>query len=230
GRQAMADRYAYTPFLGIFVLAVWLLAESFPSSVERRALLASLAGVSLLFFAALTWRQTGYWKDSFFLFVHALKVVPANYMAENNLGSAYVETGDIEAAYQHFLRATQERPKYGIAHYNLGNMLRRKNRLPEAVGELQLAVQYAQDPGQLANAFHNLGVVWMEQNKLAEARAAFSEALSAQPQKQNSYVARGLAGFCPGALPHPGADFPQGRSPDTGGSAGIWPPPTPPRH
>ena len=222
GRQAMADRYAYTPFLGIFMLAVWLLAESLPSGVQRPRLLASVAGVSLLFFAALTWRQTTYWKDSFSLFGHALKVVPTNYMAENNLGSAYVETGDIDTAYEHFLRATRERPKYGLAHYNLGNMLRRKNRLPEAVGELQLAIQYAQDPAQLANAFHNLGVVWIEQNKLADARAAFSEALSAQPQKQNSYVARGLAEFRLGDYADAEADFAKGASLTPDGAAVYW--------
>jgi protein O-mannosyl-transferase len=222
GRQAMADRYAYTPFLGIFVLAVWLLAESLPSRVQRPQLLASAAGVSLLFFAPLTWRQTSYWKDSFSLFGHALKVVPTNYMAENNLGSAYVETGDIDTAYEHFLRATRERPKYGLAHYNLGNMLRRKNRLPEAVGELQLAIQYAQDPAQLANAFHNLGVVWIEQNRLAEARAAFTEALSAQPQKQNSYVARGLAEFRLGDYAAAEADFATGASLTPDGAAVYW--------
>jgi len=222
GRQAMADRYAYTPFWGIFVLAVWLLAESLPSSFQRPQLLASVAAVSLLFFAALTWRQTSYWKDSFSLFGHALKVVPTNYMAENNLGSAYVETGDIDTAYEHFLRATQERPKYGLAHYNLGNMLRRKNRLPEAVGELQLAIQYAQDPAQLANAFHNLGVVWIEQNRLAEARAAFTEALSAQPQKQNSYVARGLAEFRLGDYADAEADFAKGASLTPDGAAVYW--------
>jgi len=218
----MADRYAYTPFWGIFVLAVWLLAESLPSSFQRPQLLASVAAVSLLFFAALTWRQTSYWKDSFSLFGHALKVVPTNYMAENNLGSAYVETGDIDTAYEHFLRATQERPKYGLAHYNLGNMLRRKNRLPEAVGELQLAIQYAQDPAQLANAFHNLGVVWIEQNRLAEARAAFTEALSAQPQKQNSYVARGLAEFRLGDYADAEADFAKGASLTPDGAAVYW--------
>ena len=222
GRQAMADRYAYTPFLGIFVLVVWLLAEGFRPNAQRRQVLATLAGAALLFFATLTWRQTTYWKDSFSLFEHALRVVPTNYMAENNLGSAYVDIGDIDTAYEHFLRATQERPKYGLAHYNLGNMLRRKNRLPEAVGELQLAIQYAQDPAQLANALHNLGVVWIEQNRLAEARAAFSEALAAQPQKQNSYVARGLAEFRLGDYAAAEADFATGASLAPDGAAVYW--------
>lgn len=222
GRQAMADRYAYTPFLGIFVIVVWLLAERFPQGPQRSQVLAGLAGAFLVFFAGLTWRQTTYWKDGFSLFGHALNVVPVNYMAENNLGSAYADIGDTETAYQHFLRATQERPRYGLARYNLGNMLRRLNRPTEAAAEYQIAVQYAQDPAQLANAFHNLGVLLIEENKLADARAALTEALNAQPNKQNSYVARGLAEFRLGDYSAAEADFATGASLAADGPAVYW--------
>ena len=223
GRQAMADRYAYTPFLGIFVIVVWSLAERFPRAPQRSQTLAAVTAAFLLFFAVLTWRQTTYWKDSFSLFGHALQVIPNNYMAENNLGSAYVDVGNVDEAYQHFLRATQERPRYGLAHYNLGNMLRRQNRSAEAAVEFQLAVQYAQDPQQLANSYHNLGVMLIEDNQLNEARAAFTEALQAQPQKENSYVARGLAEFRLGDYAAAEADFATGVSLlATDGAAVYW--------
>jgi tetratricopeptide (TPR) repeat protein len=222
GRQAMADRYAYTPFLGIFVIVVWSLADHFPRIPHRFQVLAGLAGVFLIFFAGLTWRQTTYWKDSFSVFGHALQVVPVNYMAENNLGGAYADAGDTDTAYEHFLRATQERPRYGLAHYNLANMLRRQNHRAEAAAEFRIAVQYAQDPAQLANAFHNLGVVLIEDNKLTEARAAFTEALNVQPQKQNSYVARGLAEFRLGDYAAAEADFVAGTSLSPDGAAWYW--------
>jgi protein O-mannosyl-transferase len=222
GRQAMADRYAYTPFLGIFAIVVWLLAERFSRIPQRSQILAGLAGVFLIFCAGLTWRQTTYWKNSFSLFGHALQVVPLNYMAENNLGSAYAEAGDTETAYQHFLRATQERPRYGLAHYNLGNMLRKLNRRGEAVAEFQLAVQYAQDPAQLANVFHNLGLVLLEDNKLADARIALTEAVKVQPNKQNSYVARGLAEFRQGDYAAAETDFAQGAYLGPDGAAVYW--------
>src|SRR5262249_30996014 len=146
GRQAMADRYAYTPYLGIFVIVVWLLAERFSPVAQRSTFLAVAAGVFVCFFGALSWRQTTCWEDSFSLFRHALQVVPVNYMAEVNLGSAYAEAGDAEAACEHFQLATKERPKYGLAHYNLGTMLRKLNRPSEAAAEFRLAIQYAQDP------------------------------------------------------------------------------------
>ena len=223
GRQAMADRYAYTPLLGIFVIVVWSLADDFPRTSQRSQTLAALTAAFLLFFAALTWRQTTYWKDSFSLFGHALQVIPENYMAENNLGSAYVDTGNTDAAYGHFLRATQERPRYGLAHYNLANMLRRQNRRGEAAAEFQLAIQYAQDPQQLANSYHNIGVMLLEDNKLDEARRAFTDALQAQPQKENSYVARGLAEFRLGDYAAAESDFAAGASlVATDGAAIYW--------
>jgi protein O-mannosyl-transferase len=222
GRQAMADRYAYTPLLGIFVIVVWLLAEHFPKISQRSQILGGLAGIFLLFFAGLTWQQTTYWKDSFSLFGHALQVIPDNYMAEVNLGSAYADAGDTEAAYQHFLRATQERPKYGLAHYNLGNMLRKMNRHSEAAAEFQLAIQYAQEPSNVANSYHNLGVMLIEDNQFADARAALTEALKIQPDKQNSYVARGLAEFRLGDYAVAEADFAKGASLAPDGAAVYW--------
>ena len=78
GRQAMADRYAYTPLLGIFVLAVWWIAEHSGWLPHRTELLAGVSAIFLIFFGALTWRQTTYWKDSFTVFNHALKIAPVN--------------------------------------------------------------------------------------------------------------------------------------------------------
>jgi len=222
GRQAMADRYAYTPFLGIFAIAVWFIAEYFPRIPHRSEILGGIAGVFLLFFAGRTWQQTTYWKDSFTVFGHALQVTNDNYMAENNLGSAYADIGDTNTAYQHYLRATQERPHYGLAHYNLGNMLRQQNRRAEARAEFLIAIQYAQDPSQLALAFHNLGVVLIEDNQLPEARSAFTEALRIQPDKQNSMIARGLAEFRMRDFANAEADFLQGASLSPDGPASYW--------
>ena len=222
GRQAMADRYAYTPLLGIFVIVVWSIAEYLPRISHRSEILAGVAAIFLLFFAGLTWRQTGYWKDSFTVFGHALQVTSNNYMAENNLGSAYADAGDSGTAYQHYLRATQERPHYGLAHYNLGNMLRQQHRLDEARAEFLVAIQYAQEPSQLALAFHNLGVVLIEENKLADAKTAFSEALRVQPDKQNSVIARGLAEFRMRDYSTAEADFLHGASLSPDAPANYW--------
>jgi protein O-mannosyl-transferase len=65
--QAMADRYAYLPLVGIFVMVVWSaadLAHTFGSDVRWLAALAILA------FSVLTWRQIGVWGSSAELWDH----------------------------------------------------------------------------------------------------------------------------------------------------------------
>jgi Flp pilus assembly protein TadD len=195
GRQAMADRYAYTPLLGIFVFIVWSIADHSELLPHRTEILAGVATLFLIFFGALAWRQTTYWKDSFTLFGHALQISPVNFIAENNLGEAYVQTGRPDLAYDHFLRATQERPRFGLAHYNLGIVLVGQNRRNEARKEFQTAIDHGQDNAEIASAYHNLGIVMLDDNELTDSVKMFSEALRLSPNKQSTFLARGMAEF-----------------------------------
>ena len=195
GRQAMADRYAYTTIVGIVVIVVWWAADYSATHKIQVEPLGALAGLVLIFFAALTWRQTAYWKDSFTLFQHALQVTPNNFIAETNLGEAYMQIGRPDLAYGHFLRATQEKPHFGLAQYNLGIVLAGQGQRKEAREAFQLAIRYGQEGPEIANAYHNLGIVLLDDNQLADARTMFSEALRLIPNKQSSYLARALTEF-----------------------------------
>lgn len=195
GRQAMADRYAYTPLLGIFVLVVWWIAEHSESWPNRLEVVGAAATLVLIFFGSLTWRQTTYWKDSLTLFNHALEITPDNFIAENNLGEAYLQAGRADLAYQHFLRSTQEKPRYGLAHYNLGIILEQQNRRDEAKHEFAAGIEFGQDNNEIAASYHNLGIVLLGERKFTEAIQMFSEALRLAPWKQSSYLARGVAEY-----------------------------------
>ena len=195
GRQAMADRYAYTPLLGIFVIAVWWTADRFAQLPHRSELLAGAAAIFLLFFGALTWRQTAYWKNSFTLFNHTLAITSANFIAENNLGEAYMQIGQPDAAYEHFLRTTQAKPRFGLGHYNLGIVLIGQKRRAEARQEFEAAIRYGQDNSEIASAYHNLGIVLLDDNQLNDSVQMFTEALRLVPTKQSSLLARGMAEF-----------------------------------
>jgi protein O-mannosyl-transferase len=195
GRQAMADRYAYSTLLGIFVLVVWWVGDNSASLGLRSRALGAVVAIFLIFFGAFTWRQTTFWKDSFTLFRHALEITPVNFIAQNNMGEAYIQVGRPDLAYDYFLRATQQKPRFGLSHYNLGIVLAGQNRNDDARREFQAAIQYAQDVPEAAAAYHNLGIVLLEDNQLPDAIHMFSEALRLVPGKQSSYLARGLAEF-----------------------------------
>jgi len=222
GRQAMADRYAYTPLLGIFILVVWWIADNSEALPHRSEILAGAAAVFLIFCGALTWRQTTYWKDNFTLFNHALQTTSANFIAENNLGEAYMQIGQPDVAYEHFLRTTQIKPRFGLGHYNLGITLLGQKRRAEARQEFELAIRYGQDDSEIASAFHNLGIVMLDDNQPVDAIKLFTEALKLVPNKQSSFLARGAAEFQLNNFAAAEGDFVAGANLSPNPAAAYW--------
>ncbi len=84
GTQAMADRYAYLPFVGLFIMVCWLVADWSPSrrwpaqAPATGAIVAALLGgvsvVVLLALAMVSHRQVNFWNDHITLWTHALEV------------------------------------------------------------------------------------------------------------------------------------------------------------
>ena len=143
-----------------------------------------------------------------------------------------MQTGRPDLAYDHFLRATQQKPRFGLAHYNLGIVLAGQNRQADASREFQAGIEYGQDKSEIASSYHNLGIVMLQENQLADSIKMFSSALQLSPGKQSSYLARGLAeyrtnnfaaaeeDFIAGAniSPDPAADFWVGRAREAQGN------------
>src|ERR1700688_3647697 len=107
GDQAMADRYAYLPFIGLFIAIVWtaaaLISEQRVS--EQRVPKLWPAGVTALLLIALgclTYRQIGYWHDNETLWRYTLSVTDRNFVAHNNLALALRAQGRSDEAIAEF--------------------------------------------------------------------------------------------------------------------------------
>jgi protein O-mannosyl-transferase len=207
GRQAWADRYAYLPLWGLFVIGVWLLAEAAARISLSRAAQVAIGLAVLLGYAATARIQIGYWRDSYSLFAHALEVTSANPIAEGNLGSALMEMRRPDLAAPHLERAIQLMPTLGAAHYNLGTLLHRQNELDRAQQEYRLALKYASDEREAAQTHNNLGVLFDQLGRRDEAVAEFTAALVLNPYEQNSLVGRGLIEHAEGKLDAALQDF-----------------------
>jgi Tfp pilus assembly protein PilF len=194
GLQAMADRYAYLPFVGLFIIVVWGCTELFISFRLTIPAQAVVAAVVLLAYASVSFRQIGYWHDSYALFSHALEVTSRNGVAEDNLGAALMEMGRPDLALPHFQAAAEYIPRLATAHYNVGVLLQRQNRLDEARREYQLALQYSADLRETAQAHANLGFLLLDDNPAA-AIPHFNAALQFAPDKQNYLFGRGVAEY-----------------------------------
>ncbi len=200
GRQAMADRYAYLPFVGLFLIASWGGSELLARVRLETSTSAVIAGAVLIAYASVAILQITYWRNSYTLFSHAVAVTSHNGVAEGNLGSALVQMGRPDLALPHLEAAEQFEPQLSTPHYNLG-VLRQQQGHPEAAGqEYQLALKYSMDPTEIVQARNNLGFLLLSLNDFAAAEKEFTAALQINPSKQNSLIGRGMAEFHQGEL------------------------------
>jgi tetratricopeptide (TPR) repeat protein len=195
GRQAMADRYAYLPFVGLFVVAVWGCGELFVqlklSSFAQRA----IAAAAVVAYASMAFLQINYWHNSYTLFSHALAVTSHNGIAEDNLGTALMEMGRPDLAQPHFEAAAEFVPQLSTAHYNLGVLQQQQDHPDAARREYELALKYSSDASEAAQTHSNLGFLMLEQNDYKAATEQFTAALQINPDKQNSLLGRGIAEY-----------------------------------
>jgi len=206
GRQAMADRYAYIPLIGVFILLVWVAAEALGARVSPRSLTVLSAAV-VLGYASMTLVQIGYWRNSYLLFAHTLQVTSKNSTAELNIGKELADRGQNDLAEAHFRNAIQYSPDLGLARYNLATLLQRENRTDEALQQYLLALPRMSDPLELAQTHNNLGALFLARNQYAEALAQFDSAIHINPDEANSYLGRGMVQFQFGQIDNALASF-----------------------
>jgi protein O-mannosyl-transferase len=179
GPQGMADRYAYIPAIGIFVLLVWGFKDWASSKPGISAWLKPIAVVVLAFLAILTFRQIGYWRSSEELWTHTLKVTEDNFMADDMLGSVLVQERRPEAL-QYFEAAARIAPWDPASHQAVGAALQDRGDLQGAIRAYQV-VLHAKDPKILAYTYANLGVIYRELGNNAAAHLSSEQALRSDP-------------------------------------------------
>lgn len=178
GAQAMADRYAYLPLIGLFIAGVWSVSEFLKVYLSRYKLIPIVATLLIGILFMITWKQIGCWKNSATLFQHTIDVTTDNYLAHNNLGNVMVHLGKNDEAYQHYTETLRIKPHYADAHYNMGRLLTTKGKLDEAIGHYKAAIR--SNP-YLKKAYYNLGTILSQKGSNAEAIRNFSHALRIDP-------------------------------------------------
>ncbi len=178
GGQAMADRYAYIPFIGLFVMIAWGIPPLFSGLTYRKTLLAPLTAVILVMLSFFSWKQAAYWQNSVTLFTHAIKVTKSNVLAYNNLGAAQAKRGMFEEAVEQYRQALQIKPGYIEALNNMGLSLMAQGKPEEAAAAYLKALQLKPD---YADAHNNMGIILSRQGRLEEAKAHYNKALFLKP-------------------------------------------------
>jgi protein O-mannosyl-transferase len=175
GPQAMADRWAYVSFLGLFVMVVWLFADWAAKVGCPAPALAAATVAVLCAYAWVSHVQLRYWRDSYTLFSHTAAVTVRNAYAENALGLALeYDLQRPDLAFQHYAAAAGYAPRWPTAHYNYAVLLQAQNRLGDATREYGAAARFAPE---WPTAHYNYAVMLQMQNRLAEAIPEYKQAL-----------------------------------------------------
>jgi Flp pilus assembly protein TadD len=191
GEAAMADRYAYIPLIGIFVMIAFGVSDI----AEQRSwgfLPAIPAAVALIALSFATYRQIRYWQSNEELWSHTLAVTSNNFVAEDNLGGALILEGREEEAHAHFEAAARINPKDPMSHSNLGTYYETHNQIGEAVREYEAAVAMTSDPSMLAATYANLGAAYRGLGESDRAQTNYKQALKYNPNQFNAWLGLGL--------------------------------------
>ncbi len=183
GMQAMADRYTYVPFTGLFVILVWGGFEVLERGSATR-FAPGLSVAALVVLAGLTVHQEFYWKDSEALFKRMIDATPDNYMARYNLGNFYSRQQRTTEAISNLTIAVEEEPNYAAAHNNLGALFLDQKRFDEAVEQYRTALRINSDylyEFNLANALADTASARHDSNLFNEAVSTYRKALDMNP-------------------------------------------------
>jgi cytochrome c-type biogenesis protein CcmH/NrfG len=172
---AMADRWAYVPLIGLFVMVSWGVGDivSRRRWAEHAAALAG--GVCVLALIVCTWVQVGHWRNTTTLFEHALDVTERNHVAHFCMIKDLLRQGKFDQVIHHSRQCLKIKPNHAQAHGSLAAALGRKGRFDLAVKSYKQAVKFKPD--------------WVDViNNLAWILATHSDAGLRDPQEAVRYA------------------------------------------
>ena len=184
GYQALADRYAYVPLIGLFMIIAWGFYEIVKKWHRRQLVLivTAIALCSVLMTA--TWVQVRYWANSITLFEHALEHTDNSSVMHCSLGVALADQERRTEAIRHYSEALRIDPNYVKAHNNMGIALKNEGRTDEAIYHYSEALRI--NPYS-AEAHYNLGNALADKGRLDEAIDHFSRALQIDPDDAEAH-------------------------------------------
>ena len=192
GVHAMADRYAYIPLLGIFVIVSWGAADLIKRWHVPTAVTAAGTVAILLALGIALHRQASFWSDNVTLWTHTLEITEANFTAEDNLAGALITQGRVEEALPHLLRARALRPDDPQSALNVATYLQMHGKYQAALDGYATVVQLTKAPPLLATARANSGYAHYSLKQYGDAQRDFEAALKEQPGNSSAYRGLGL--------------------------------------
>jgi hypothetical protein len=185
GNHAMADRYAYVPFVGLFIALCWGVADVAEQWSSSKIWLPAATIAVLVLLMVATRRQVNYWTDDLTLWTHAAEAVPNNAMAQNVIGETLQRRGDRQQAIDHFRAAEAMDPLFPFPHLHLGIYEEEQRHPREAIAQFQQVIDLTQSaaaemPAVRTTAFAHMSFAYNQLGDYANQQKYLSLAAQAQ--------------------------------------------------
>jgi protein O-mannosyl-transferase len=178
GRHSMADRYAYIPFIGLYIIIAWGIADLTKRWSLRAIPLATIAAIALVALAVVTRYQISFWRNSTALFERAISVTKENWLMHHNYAVMLSRAGEKDEAMKELDIAMTIYPDCWWMHSYRGVLLLREEKFYDAQQCFEKALTYRPEDFEL---LHSLGVVLTKRKQLSQAVDAFRRSLVSQP-------------------------------------------------
>ena len=169
------DRYLYLPSIGFCYLVAILIVRL---SRRQAHLAAILGGVIVIAFGASTIAQNRVWHDAVALWQRAVYYSPASWSTHYNLGLAYLNLKQNDAALAQLAEAKRLSPREPTALNNFALAQNAVGQKTEAIATVKQAL--AIDP-TLLEAHNNLGAFLFDQGSYTDAQREFAAVLERDP-------------------------------------------------
>jgi len=195
GDQAMADRYAYIPYIGLFWMATWSIAEFAKDRQISYRWAAIPACVAIVGAGALTVKQVTYWRNSETLWRYAISLNDNNFMAHSYLAGILTQENRHEEAIEEYIRA-ENLHTYPLtqvvyfADYEL-----RHDHLAGAMADAERVLGGTNDPAAREMAFRVLGIGYTQLGKATEATENYQQALKIVANDPYALMGMGLLSY-----------------------------------
>jgi hypothetical protein len=189
GRQAMADRYAYIPGIGLFIIIAWGVSSIVDATAIPRVVPAVAALCLILAFAVATSRYLPCWQSGVELFTQAGSVAGRpDFVIEEGLAESLVSAGRFDEALLHYREACSLRPNYARCHYKMAELLFERRQLRDALEEYELVGSHTDSKDIALFCLVNSGEILLDLGDYETAEMKFAAALRIDPNNSKALL------------------------------------------
>lgn len=188
-----AERYLYFPSIALCMVFAFLYERY---SIRAEKLKTKSVAVLFLFifiisaFAARAVARNEDWKTPERLWRQTVLASPESPRAHNNMGDAFAQEGNLDAAIGEFKKAIELRPDYADAYHNLANIYQKQGSLEDAARFYKEAIRF--NP-ELFESHFDLGLIYLNSGEIDAAVEHFKKAQELRPEDTDALAALNFA-------------------------------------